>query len=490
MIFTDDFQTSNKKEIQSPPINGLADAQAVIFKALAEALKPPPKVDFGQWSANNITFGSESPFPGKFNPDLFPFYKKVLRCLEPDHPAREVVLMGSSQTGKTVCAQAFAGGSLDLDPGPFMYIHPTLENAARWGKTKWKPFVIQSPALRRIFPAETKSRDTSSSTYLKERVDGRGHLLISGANSASSLSMVTAAKQVQDDLSKWEDNEHGDPEIQADGRSQGFGNWAKIFKISSPSIMGVCKIYKNYQRSNRQKYELPCPHCEYWHSLEWDNLKQSLKEGMDLSEAHFTCPDCGGVIEHHHKEWMLDQSLLRDSWKADNPDSKIEGFYIWCAYSRAVNWAFIADKYFKSLGDPEQEKAFMTDTIGLPYEQKGDSPPWQDLAARAAGSDYLAGTIPAGALLITIGCDVQADRVEWKVKGWGKNLRRWTIQHGIIDGHISEDTVQKQMDALLARKWRNVHGRMIGVDMLAIDANWETNEVKAWARRQIGRAHV
>jgi len=482
MIFCDGYQPSNP-ERDNNTLQGLADANTTVFKSFAAALEPPPPINFIEWARTNVFFGSESQFQGAFNPDLFPFFKKVLRCLEPSNPCREVILMGSAQVGKTVCAQVFVGASLDLDPGPFMYAHPTLENAARWVRTKWKPFVLQSPALRRIFPNETRSRDTSNTLLIKERSDGRGLLLVTGANSASSLAMLSCPRQVQDDLSKFEDNEHGDSEGQADKRSQGFGDWAKIFKVSTAAILGICKIHKNYERSNRQRYHLPCPHCQHKHSLEWENFKQSLKEGMSFSDAHFYCPSCGAVIEHHHLEWMLDQTLGYDAWVADNPSSKVEGFYIWCAYSRLTSWAYIAEEYFKAAGDPEKEKTFMTDVVGVPYEQKGEAPPWEDIYNRAAASDYFAGTIPPNALMVTIGCDVQGDRIEWLAKGWGENLQRWTIQHGVIEGHISSEGVQKQLDALLKRRWRNQFGREISADMLAIDANYETVDVKAWAKK-------
>ncbi len=483
MIFCEDYQPLKTPEVPSQHIDGLANAQEVIYAAFAKALEPTPPIDFLEWAQKNVFFGAESQFQGAFNSDLFPFFKKPLRCLEPSHPAREVILMGSAQVGKTVCAQVFVGASIDLDPCPFMYTHPSLENAARWVRTKWKPFVTQSPSLRKIFPGEVRSRDASNTLLVKERADSRGVMVVSGANSAASLAMLSVPRQVQDDLSKWEDNEHGDSEGQADKRSQGFGDWAKIFKVSTPSILGVCKIDKNYKRSNQQKYHVPCPGCGHKHALEWENFKKSLYEGMEFSEAHFHCPACGHVIEHHHKEWMLDQTLAYDAWVAENSSSKVEGFYIWCAYSRLTSWAYIAEEYFKALGDPEKEKTFMTDTVGLPYEQKGEAPPWKELYERAAGSDYEVGTVPINALILTAGLDVQGDRVEWNVKGWGPNLQRFTIQHGVIEGHISSELVQKQLDGLLNRKWRNRFGRQIGLDMLAIDANFETNDVKTWAKK-------
>lgn len=469
---------TSQRQISEIFVDGLADAFAAVFKGYAIGFEPPPPIDFSLWAKENIIFGGESPFPGPYNPDLFPYFIEPLACLQPEHPSRVVVLQGSAQLGKTIVANVFVGGTLDLEASSVMYVHPTIENGDRWVRTKWKPFVNGSPRLRKIFPWENRSRDTANTLRFKERVDGRANMLISGANSASSLAMVSYARQVQDDLAKWQNNDAGDPEGQADKRSQAF-EWAKILKISTPDILGRCRIDKNYKRSDMRVFDVPCPHCDHEHPLEWENLKKSLFEGMDFAEAHFVCPECGGVIEHHHKQEMV----AKGKWRATKPESKIPGFYIWSAYSPLISWARIAEEYWTAFGDPEKEQTFMTDVVGLPYEQKGEAPPWKEIRDRASGSDYVAGEIPVGALLVTLGIDVQGDRIEWLLKGWGQGKQRFTIQHGVIQGHIVEERPKKELDALIARKWKNKFGHEISPDMTAIDANYETNEVKEWAKR-------
>lgn len=431
-------------------------------------------------------FDADNRFPGPFQADRFPFFIKVLRALQPDHPSSTVVLMGSAQTGKTLTAEVFVGATLHLMGQGVFYVMPTIEMAGIWVLTKWNKFVAGSKALSRLFPREKSSRDKTNRMLYKERNDGAGHLRIAGANSANSLASTSYRYQVHDELGKWEDNEYGDPEDQADMRSQSWGPWAKKFKISTPGVRGICRITKNWERSNKQKYHLRCPHCDHKHALEWDNFKQSLYEGMNFSDAHFFCPECGAIIEHHHKEGMLKASLSDpDAWVPENPGSSIEGFYVWLAYSPLQNWAYIAERYFKALGDPRAEQTFMNEVIGLPYEQKGEAPPWEELHRRAIENPegLPQGIVPYGFPLLTIGIDVQGNRVEWKLKAWGPELRRYTVQHGLIEGHISEQDTRDALDILMKREWKNQAGRTFPADLVAIDANFETNEVKDWASR-------
>jgi hypothetical protein len=101
---------------------------------------------------------------------------------------------------------------------------------------KLTPMLKGTTALQISF---RRSRATARLGSLQgTHVDGLGAILISGANSPSSLSQVTMRRQVQDDLSKWEMNAAGDPEIQADNRSRAH-EFAKILKLDAAGAAGL-----------------------------------------------------------------------------------------------------------------------------------------------------------------------------------------------------------------------------------------------------------
>ena len=442
----------------------------------SEVIAPPPPLDLNRWARENVRFGSESPFQGPYNSDLFPFFARILEVLGPEHPSREVVIKKSAQLGGTVIAQIFVGGSMDIDPCGIMYIHPTADNASRWSKTKWKPMLRQSTALSGLF-ADPKSRDAASSTLYMERRDGRGWLQISGANSEASLSMISVKKQVQDDLSKWENNDAGDPETQADSRSKAFA-WAKILKIGTPLVEPGCRISKAFENSTQEHFHVRCPHCDHLQALEWENMLAYIEEFPD-EDPCFTCPACGGLIEQHHRAEMN----RRGEWVAHKPAAKVIGFHLWTAYSPLTSWASIRDDWFKAKGDPAKEKAFMNDGLGRAYKGADESPPWETVRDRAANGDYKLGIIPLGGLKIVIGMDCQGDRVEWHCKAFGRDLRRWTIDYGMVEGHISDTETRAKLDAVIAQTWKDEFGNRRGVDMVAIDGNAYTEDVFDWAKR-------
>ncbi len=456
----------------------LANAERIADKVLANILMPPPPVDYVRWAEDNVVFSSrESDFVGPYNREAFGYFDEVLRALSPDDPCRVVTVKGSAQIGKTVLCNVFTGGSLDMDPGDLLYVHPTDDNAARWSKTKLSPFIKNTTALARIF--SSKARDGGDSIHYKERRDGRGALLISGANSPASLSMVSMQRQVQDDLAKWELNNAGDPESQADSRS--FGKeFAKIFKVSTPMIEPGCRITKNYNAGSQEQLYLPCPHCGHMQTLEWENFLATLDDDHP-EKACFSCVECGGLIEQHHR-WEMRKKA---EWRANNPKAKRyhRSFDIWSAYSELQSFERIARRWIEAKGDPKAEQVFLNDVIGRAYKTTGEAPPWEPLRDRAAKSDRAIGVVPAGHPILVCGVDCQIDRVEWHLVARAPDYHRAVVQYGVIPGHISSEAAQNSLDALLKQTWKNAYGRGLLIDVLAIDGNAWTEDVWAWAKR-------
>jgi phage terminase large subunit GpA-like protein len=468
----------------------LANPERVAKEVIAQAWLPPAPVDFTAWAKANVVFGGESQVKGPYDPDKFPWNAEILEALTPDHAARVVVVKGSAQIGKTVIAQTFAGGSLDMDPSPFLYCHPSEQNALRWVKQKWKSFVRGTTALSRIFLVD-KSRDGGNSLLYQERRDGRGFLQVTGANSEASLSMMSVPRQVQDDLSKWDMNAAGDPEGQADSRSKAF-EFAKILKISTPLVEPGCRISRAYDDSSQGEYRVPCPHCAAVQPLTWENFRASVdaieaarKESQPETPPHFTCEACGIAIEEKHRPWMV-APANGATWVHKNPAAfkrGIWGYYIWAAYTQLESWGRIAEGWLAAKGDPHREQVFLNDSAGLAYKTEGEAPPSQALQERAEASGLEIGKIPAGGLIFSIGVDCQGDRVEWHAKVFGKEMKRWTVEYGVIEGHISEERARKALDALLERTWRDAFGNRRKADILAIDAGAFKSDVKDWARR-------
>ncbi len=316
----------------------LADPRRLADEAIAAALLPAPPIDYLRWAEDNVTFGDGEPVPGPYNPQAVPYFSAILEALSPNDPCRYVTFVGSAQVGKTVLGNIFALGSVTMGRGTVLVCHPTIDNALRWSKLKLAPMMRATAIVQEHFPQ--RSRDTSDSLLFKGRADGLASLLITGANSPASLSQITVNFQVQDDLSKWENNSAGDPETQADNRSRAV-EFAKILKTSTPLVLPGCRITKDFESGSREEAFVPCPHCSHMQVLEWDNMLAAL-DPEHPEDAHFTCIACGAIIEERHRPQML----AGFEWRARNPAARREhrSFHIWSAYSVLQSWSRIAQE--------------------------------------------------------------------------------------------------------------------------------------------------
>lgn len=456
----------------------VTSAAFLAAQVLAEVFTPPPPIDYLAWAEANVVFSERgTDFPGPYNRRMFPLLDEPMRALAPDDPCRTVTIMASAQASKTTLATIFTAGSLDLDTGDILYTVATEALATKWSKTRLSPMLKQVAPLAAAFPQA--QRDRLDSVFYKERADGRAAIYVGGANSENSLSSISVKRQVQDELSKWEVNDAGDPESQADDRSLAF-EFAKVLKSSTPLVMPGCKITNSFLAGSQEKPYVPCPHCGEFQVLEWENMLAALDPERP-EDAHFTCIACGAVIEQHHRSAMV----TRVEWRADNPQAARHhrSFWWWAAYFPLQSWERIARKWLDARGAADSEQTFLNQTAGKAFQAKSEAPPWEDLKKRADMSEHVAGLVPPSSLVLFMGIDCQGDRVEWQVIGYGRNRRRDVIAYGVVPGHISERAAQTRLDDVMAQTFPADNGHRIGIERAAIDGNAYTEDVWEWAKR-------
>lgn len=455
----------------------LADPSAAARAVVAKVSRPPPPVDLNAWAVRNIVFGAESPLPGPYDPEKFPFFRRPLELASPEDPSDGWDMRKSAQLGGTILAQIIVCGRLDEAPGPMLYVHPIDSNAKKWKRNKFSKMVAQTPRIAAAMQPEG-ARTGNSAMYWARR-DGRGFLQLAGANSPSQLSMESYPIQFQDDVSKWiADNGAGDPGGQADSRTKAFLAFGgKIFRIGTALKLPGCRITEHWQRGTRESWHVPCPHCGTEQALEWENMLACLDEA-NPADAHFTCIHCNERIDERHREAMN----RRGRWVAENPKAGRVSLYLWAAYSPLETWSNIAKAWLEAKGNPEKEQTFLNDTVGRAYQTATSAPDWASLRDRAEAAGLPFGTVPAGYFLVTAGLDCQQDRVEVQIVAWGPRLRRVVIDYLVIRHHVGTAAAQDELSALLERTWPDARGKRRRLDMLAIDGNAWTNDVHAWAR--------
>lgn len=419
----------------------LAPAALVVAAAFAVALEPPIDVSLSAWAEENVVLPSEAAAtPGPWRNETVPYMAEIFECLEPAHPCRRVPVAKGAQLAFTTVGNVWLTYLADVRPSPMMALQPTVEAAQNWHREKLGPQIDASPRVRGLISEQRsrgrQSRDSSTQRFL--RFPG-GYLKLSGANSAAGLRSSSIRYLMLDEVDEYpQDVEgQGDPIALAETRQAAFYD-RKSFIPSTPTILQLSRVWKLFLAGDQRRYHLPCPDCGHKQVLVWDNLRFEREYPY---QARYQCEDCGVLIEHHHKRRMLAEG----EWIAGSPGlGRDPSFHISTLYSPFETWDDLVALWWAAQGDPAKLKTFVNTRLGEPWEEKGDAPDAERLAERAG--PYRIGQCPAGVLFLTAGVDVQQDRLEVEVVGWGAGETSWSIDYRVLPG----DTATPAPWAMLA----------------------------------------
>jgi phage terminase large subunit GpA-like protein len=265
----------------------LCDAHSAIVET-AESFLPDPVLWVDEWSANNAYIPPEDGAEGgPYQLPRTPYAREVLRALSPDHPARRVALMVASQMMKTQTALNWIMAIIDQAPANIMAAMPSGNLADRLSG-RIANTLKYTTALRGKY-AEPRSRDGHNTLSIKEFNGGK--LLIVSAGSSNNLAEVPVRFVYGDEVDRWERdlNKEGDPVKVIEGRQTTYGDRAKSYFTSTPTVKGFSKIAEIYESGNQQRYHVPCPHCGAFHLLEPKNLKADT-DGTRVLRCWMVCP--------------------------------------------------------------------------------------------------------------------------------------------------------------------------------------------------------
>lgn len=367
--------------------------------------------------------------------------------------------MKSAQVGWTEILNNVIGFHVDQDPSPVLLMQPTLEMAEAWSKDRLAPMIRDTPCLRdRI--ADPKARD-SGNTLLHKRFTG-GHLTIVGANSPAGLASRPIRVLLCDEVDRFpvSAGTEGDPVDLARKRTTTFWN-RKVMLGSTPTVKGASRIEAAFEQSDQRYYFVPCPHCNefqrlVWPQVHWDQGKPET--------AHYVCSSCGAMLGDKDKAGML----RRGEWRGTKPFDGVAGFHISELYSPWVTWRQMAESFLRAKLLPETLKTWINTALGETWEEDGSTVEPGSLLERR--ETYGPEQIPSGVLSLTVGGDVQNDRVELQLNGWGADEENWILEQHVIRGDPDSAALWQEVDEYLLRQYTTEDGRRLLVDAAAIDS--------------------
>ena len=391
-----------------------------------------------------------TPEPGEWRTSRVPYLREPLDAAT-DKVTEKVVLMFASQCAKSEMLLNVIGYYTAAEPASILMLQPTIEAAENFSRERIEPTFQYSPGLKDKIEAGKDGRGTAkkkNATIRMKHFPG-GFLAMVGANSPAGLASRPIRVLLCDEIDRYGMTKEGDPLELAEQRTANFHN-KKIVMVSTPTISGASKIEKQFKESDQRLYFVPCPKCGAeilykWEYVVWDKDESGA---ADIMSARIVCPECKGIARGAYRP---DPSILeKGRWIAQKPGGKIKGYHLSALYSPWANLFELVEKFLKAHNTRDKQglQEFVNLKLGEVWNEENlDSEEWKRLYMRR--EFYPADTLPEGVLLLTAGADVQRDRVEISVYGWGCGRERWGILHKIIFGRFENPDTQRQIDDLI-----------------------------------------
>lgn len=431
-----------------------------LFKKIFSVLKPPPKLTIDTWADRYRMLSTKtSAEPGKWRTDRVPFQREVMRAIS-DRKTEKIVMMYGAQLSKTEILMNTFGYYADYDPSPIMFLMPTKDMARDFSSTRLNDMILSTPQLKNKIIENENARDTKT-----QKEFAGGYIVLTGSNSAAELASRPIRILLADEIDRFPGDVkgEGDPLNLAIERTKTWSN-KKIVLTSTPTVKGESRIELEYENSTQEEYYIPCPKCGSLQRLQWKNI---IFE--DISHKCEDCLECS-------KEYEWKKNLIHGQWIANNSEIDpylVRGFHISELYSPFSNWESIIRKFKNAKGDKQLMKVFTNTALGETWEEKVDKIDFLDLEKR---KEHYGCEIPERVNVLTAGVDVQDNRLEVEIVGWGVEEESWGIYYKIIMGSPAEQYVWDKLDEILDKDYSYKTGEKIRILCTCIDTGGHFTE--------------
>ncbi len=441
-------------------------------------LKPPPVLSMSEWADTYRRLSPEaSAEPGNWNTARAEYQRGIMDAIT-DVDVETVVVMSSAQVGKSEMTLNMIGYYVHQDPSPILVIQPTIDMGQTFSRDRLAPMVRDTPVLKQLI-ADAK-RTQSGNTILKKSFPG-GHITVAGSNSPASLASRPVRLCIFDETDRFPASAgtEGDPIMLGTKRTTTFHN-RKIIMVSTPTIKGSSRIETAYENSDQRVFKVPCPHCDHYQRLVWANLKWDEDKP---NEAQYVCEECACLIEHSAKTAMV----RKGRWEAKYKTGKIAGFHLSELYSPWRTWGDMATDFLFAKQNKDTLQVWLNTALGETWEEdQGDGVEWEYIYTKR--EDFEIDPLPEEVLVISAGVDVQGDRLECEIVGWGVGEESFSLGYHVVSGDPGLSTTWDALDDVLNRRFDHPSGVNLSIASICVDSGGHhTDQVYAYTRRHTNR---
>lgn len=460
---------------------------ATIGNAMSEGFRAPSKVGICEWAEREIRI-LKGPERGRFRLSRAPYMREPLEAWTTPG-VRDITDRMAAQVGKTTLSHICIGYSMDEDPADAIWVEPTEELAREQSNDRIRPLFHASPGIRAQMTEAFHDQQTIRQNFL------RCTLHYGWAKSPASLAGRPVRDVILNEANKFPpfSGKEASPEKLATERNKLYFN--KRTRVNSTPTVPSGIVSQRWNRSDKRRYWVPCPHCGEKQVLISQYLKWPHGARADEVRAEnlawYECCHCGAHLTDRDKPRML----AGGEWRAECPHIKTHrGYHLSTLYSPWVPWSEYAAVFLESQHNPADLMNFVNSWEGEDWIEKAAEVTEQSIAALKI--KYETGKVPLSAQILTCGIDVQNDCIKYAVRAWGVDDESWLIDYGVflrekdagggwkVDQKTGFETdLSSVMTELLPTQYEHANGSRAQIALAYIDSGYRTADVYKLASR-------
>ena len=409
---------------------------------------------------------------------LYPFQAGIADAIG-DPLLERVTVQKSARVGYTSLLIGAIANFVVNDPAQIMCVIPVDKDGRKLVVEAMEPIFRSSPGLAGKLSGD--DQEVNRNTMMSRRFSG-GSLNVVAAKAPNNLRGSNVRVLFLDEVDSMANTVEGNPINLAEGRTSSYAD-RKIVIGSTPVDAATSLVCEAYGRSDQRVFEIECRECKDFSEVVWEDIRWPAGEP---DKAQWCCPKCGSFVEHKHKSSMV----ASGRWRITRPEVHGHaGFRINSLVSPLANaaWSKLAAEFEEKKDDPDKHRTFKNLVLGLPWDDGGIEIDEAEVASRV--EDFGIGKIPAEVLYMSMGVDVQDDRLEACTAGFDRDGTMFILDHAVIWGSPDDDQTWRELDALIAARHNHPLGGTIGVEAVAVDSgdgDW-TEQVYRFCRPRARR---
>lgn len=397
-----------------------------------------------QWADRFRVLDESANDPGQWKTDKTPYLRGIMDAFN-DLRVEEIIMCMPTQVGKTESMLNMLAYCIDQDPGTAMWVDSTEPEATELCQERIISMVEKTPFL-----AKHMTGNSDDVTKRGIKLD-RMKLKIAWATSPATLASRSIRYLFMNETNKYPafSGREADPIKLARERTRTFDN-RKIVQCSTPTTREGY-ITREYDKTDKRKYFVPCPCCNHFQILVWSQIKvpsdaRDPEVIRNENLAYYECIKCKNKIVDSMKPRMLMQGRwVPEGWDPNDisgthfPVFSKVGFWLNALYSPWLTFSEIAGEWFSSYQSPELLMNFVNSWLAEPFnEHMGQN---KESEIRSLAREYEPNVVPQDAMVLFGVVDVQKDYFHVNLRAWGIQGKSWGILHTVVENWAQAENV-------------------------------------------------